>query len=206
MIFEPILGDTNIQTSNKNSFDLEKILKSVFKNNNISDLSEIMLKMPNDALDNPAIKIEKIVINNDINVHNFVNENNIKCYDYFHAMEKELQKYNNEVDPLKIFQNMNVPEYCINEYNILYQSVTESIISQIKKDGKFNFNIDFKTSLFDINLNIDTNNNVSNKEDKKKQKSYDDELEQYYIKSRKDCVEYGLKSSNEDIIVCTKYE
>ena len=29
------------------------------------------------------------------------------------------------------------------------------------------------------------------------------ELEQYYIKSRKDCVEYGLR---EEIIVCTKYE
>ena len=53
---------------------------------------------------------------------------------------------------------------------------------------------------------MDKNKKASNKDDKKKNKSYDDELEQYYIKSRKDCVEYGLKSSDEDIIVCTKYE
>ena len=39
-----------------------------------------------------------------------------------------------------------------------------------------------------------------------KNESYDDELEQYYLKSRKDCVEYSLKSSDEDLIVCTKYE
>ena len=204
MIFGPILGDTNIPNSNKNNFDIENILKNVLKNNNISDISDIMSKIPNDMLENPGITIEKIVINNNINENNFVNENNIKCYNYFHAMEQELQKYNNEVDPFKIFQKMNIPEYCINEYNKLYQSVTESLISQIKKVGNFNFNIDFKTSLFDNN--VDKNKKASNKDDKKKNKSYDDELEQYYIKSRKDCVEYGLKSSDEDIIVCTKYE
>ena len=35
---------------------------------------------------------------------------------------------------------------------------------------------------------------------------YDNELEDYYLKSKKDCVEYGLKSLKEDIIICTKYE
>ena len=39
--------------------------------------------------------------------------------------------------------------------------------------------------------------------DKKKNKSYDDELEKYYINSRKDCVEYGLIGEN---IICTKYK
>jgi len=206
MISEPILGATNIPNSNKNNFDLENILKNVLKNNNISDISDIMSKIPNDMLENPGIKIEKIVINNDMNENNIVNENSIKCYDYFHAVEQELQKYNNDVDPSKIFQDMNMPEYCIKEYNKFYQSMTESLITQIKKVGNFNFNIDFKTSLFDVNLNVNNNNNASNKDDKKNHKSYDDELEQYYIKSRKDCVEYGLRSPDEDIIVCTKYE
>ena len=43
---------------------------------------------------------------------------------------------------------------------------------------------------------------------KRKKKNDDDseELENYYKNSRKDCVEYGLKSLKEDIIVCTKYE
>ena len=35
---------------------------------------------------------------------------------------------------------------------------------------------------------------------------YQNELEEYYINSRKDCVEYGLKSLEENIIICTKYE
>lgn len=35
---------------------------------------------------------------------------------------------------------------------------------------------------------------------------YDNELETHYLNSKKDCVEYGLKSSTEDIIVCLKYE
>ncbi len=36
---------------------------------------------------------------------------------------------------------------------------------------------------------------------------YDDnELENYYNNSKKDCVEYGLKSLDENILVCTKYE
>ena len=54
-----------------------------------------------------------------------------------------------------------------------------------------------------IDFNPPNEEQVNNFEPKKENKSYDDELEQYYIKSRKDCVEYGLK---EEIIVCTKYE
>ena len=40
----------------------------------------------------------------------------------------------------------------------------------------------------------------------KKFDDYDNELENYYLKSKKDCIEYGLKSLKEDIIICTKYE
>ena len=57
-----------------------------------------------------------------------------------------------------------------------------------------------------IDCNTDKNNKEYVDNDKKENKIYDDELEQYYLKSRKDCVEYGLKSSDENLIVCTKYE
>ena len=41
---------------------------------------------------------------------------------------------------------------------------------------------------------------------KNKNDDCDEELEKYFNNSGKDCVEYGLKSLKEDIIVCTKYE
>lgn len=41
---------------------------------------------------------------------------------------------------------------------------------------------------------------------KKYDQDYENDLETYYLNSKKDCVEYGLKSSTEDIIVCLKYE
>ena len=34
----------------------------------------------------------------------------------------------------------------------------------------------------------------------------DNKSEKYYFEERKDCIEYGLKSLKEDIIICTKYE
>lgn len=34
----------------------------------------------------------------------------------------------------------------------------------------------------------------------------EDDLEKYYLKSRRDCVENGLKSINDNIIICNKYE
>ena len=49
------------------------------------------------------------------------------------------------------------------------------------------------------------NNSMNNTNNDKKKVKYDDEIEQYYINSRKDCVEYGLKSPEEETIVCTKY-
>ena len=78
---------------------------------------------------------------------------------------------------------------------------------QYKNEGnKFKLKFDLEESDVDIDYNTDKNNKEYVDNDKKENKIYDDELEQYYLKSRKDCVEYGLKSSDEDLIVCTKYE
>ena len=76
-----------------------------------------------------------------------------------------------------------------------------------------NNNNKIKTNFSDNEVKAKDNNNLHEKESDEG-KSYfnvinkdeDNELENYYINSRKDCVEYGLKSLKEDYIVCTKYE
>ena len=205
LIFEPILGNTNSPFSNKDILELKNIIMNTLKKNNISNINELMEKIPSEILENSSIKIDSIFIN-DTNQNIILNENNIKCYDYFLSMEQELIKNINEFAPFKTLENMDMPEYCKNEYKKIYETISGIILTKLKNSGEFNKNLYFKNPLLDNNINQDKNNNVSNNRDKKKTKSYDDELEQYYIKSRKDCVEYGLKSSEEEIIVCTKYE
>ena len=97
-----------------------------------------------------------------------------------------------------------MPEHCKIEYNKITKKISDSFVNKFTSDGKFRLNIGPEG--INIDFNVPEEEQVNNFEDKKKNKSYDDELEQYYIKSRKDCVEYGLKSSDEEIIVCTKYE
>ena len=76
-----------------------------------------------------------------------------------------------------------------------------------------NNNNKIKKNFSDNKMKIKDKNNIHEKESDEG-KSYfniinkdeDNELENYYINSRKDCVEYGLRSLKEDYIVCTKYE
>ena len=97
----------------------------------------------------------------------------------------------------------DIPDYCEKVYNIFYNYIKK----QFKNEGnKFKLKFDLGESDVNIDCNTDKNNKEYVDNDKKENKIYDDELEQYYLKSRKDCVEYGLKSSDEDLIVCTKYE
>ena len=96
------------------------------------------------------------------------------------------------------------------------------------KDFKFNYFINEILYLFgESNDNNIIQNIINEKIDKKinslnfqetedeksyfnkgnnKNKEYENELEEYYNNSRRDCVEYGLKSLEENIIICTKYE
>jgi len=97
----------------------------------------------------------------------------------------------------------DIPDYCEKEYNIFYNEKKEEFKNE---RNMFKLKFDLGESGVDVNYNTDKNNKEYVDNDKKKNKSYDDELEQYYLRSRKDCVEYGLKSSNKDLIVCTKYE
>ena len=83
------------------------------------------------------------------------------------------------------------------------------------KNGKYSLKYEYKDGIYNFYYEVEQNfsnfdifeeNIVNNTNNDKKKVKYDDEIEQYYINSRKDCVEYGLKSSDEDLIVCTKYE
>ena len=97
----------------------------------------------------------------------------------------------------------DIPEHCEKVYNIFYNEIKK----QYKNEwSNFKLKFDLEESDVDVDCNTDKNNKEYVDNDKKENKIYDDELEQYYLKSRKDCVEYGLKSSDEDLIVCTKYE
>lgn len=115
--------------------------------------------------------------------------------------------------------------YIIIDMSVVYEN---TIIPRIKRDNALN-NEKMENLIVDYYINNIKIENMENiikntiKHKEKKKKNYFDEpknernkfldtddeyneLETYYIKSRKDCVEYGLKSINEDIIICTKYE
>ena len=136
--------------------------------------------------------------NNDISVStiklddiNVENEINLECLKFFEQLGNEALGNINKLVNLNANDNyINMPEHCKIEYN-----------PKNKKNTKFYLNI----SPEEVNIDFISPNEeqLNNFEQKKENKSYDDELEQYYIKSRKDCVEYGLR---EEIIICTKYE
>ena len=103
-----------------------------------------------------------------------------------------------------IKKNLDSKKKNDNIYNELNEIETKKI--EQNEGSKFKLKFDLEESDVDVDCNTDKNNKEYVDNDKKENKIYDDELEQYYLKSRKDCVEYGLKSSDEDLIVCTKYE
>ena len=130
-----------------------------------------------------------------------------KCFYIFSSSEQLINfDINNRIllSFDKVKEKMpDIPDYCEKVYNIFYNYMKK----QFKNEGsKFKLKFDLEESDVDIDYNTDKNNKEYVDNDKKENKIYDDELEQYYLKSRKDCVEYGLKSSNKDLIVCTKYE
>ena len=101
---------------------------------------------------------------------------------------------------------------CMNLINIFGKNIN----SKIKKDGDIDsIEIDLaddytleqikniyegknKNTNFYLNYEVKNNNDDDNKKN-----DYDNETEMYYNRSRKDCVEYGLK---QNYIFCAKYE
>lgn len=119
-------------------------------------------------------------------IQNF--ETNVESYIEENFSQLELKDIDIEIDiNLKNFVKNNIEDNFKNDFFIE------------EEDNNIN-NIDFEEQKEEVKSYF----NIANK--KKYNDDNDNELENYYKKSRKDCVEYGLKSLKEDIIVCTKYE
>ena len=187
-------------TINDNVINLKELIQKSFKNNDvkISGLDGVFSKMAQEKNDFfvSSVKLDDINIGNEIN---------LECLKYFELLGMEAMGNFNKLVDINANDNYHkMPEHCKIEYNKITKKISDSFVNKFTSDGKFRLNIGPEG--INIDFNVPEEEQVNNFEDKKKNKSYDDELEQYYIKSRKDCVEYGLKSSEEEIIVCTKYE
>ena len=107
--------------------------------------------------------------------------------------------------------NSTIPEFCKVHHNQVYQNISKAIEKITPKDRNCSLITEYKDGINYFYCEItftdsDFENIIKNNYNYDNKVKYDDEIEQYYNKSRKDCVEYGLKSSKEEIIVCTKYE
>ena len=152
-----------------------------------------------------------------------------QCLKIFNEYEKEcdfnLDEKKNEI--IKCNKKINISVFCYS----LVPDLISFLENKVKMIKNINNNKNNKSELIDYYLNnikIENIENImkyiyeyNNNEEKsyfpkgnrynengyiKKFDDYDNELEDYYLKSKKDCVEYGLKSLKEDIIICTKYE
>ena len=97
------------------------------------------------------------------------------------------------------------------------KSLVDHISKQLQDNIQFHLKDKFPMKLDNIYFKFENDNNYIDFEEKDKDKDYsfignnknDDhgnELEEYNNNTGKDCVEYGLTSLKDNIIVCTKYE
>lgn len=126
----------------------------------------------------------------------YMKKNNKICKDLINSIEKNI--FTNLKD-YKVFDNIiiNIRD----GYNNIFENIDQ--IKYINEDNdenieNINNNFDFEE---ENNNNEEESGEVQINNDKKI--DYDNELEIYYNKTRKDCVEYGLE---DNYIVCTKYE
>ena len=118
--------------------------------------------------------------------------------DVFKYLEVQLNSKLKGDDP-KYFKDFKF-NYFINEILYLFgESNDNNIIQNI-----INEKIDKKINSLNFQETEDEKSYFNKGNNKNKE--YENELEEYYNNSRRDCVEYGLKSLEENIIICTKYE
>ena len=206
LMIEQIFSEENQKNNNANNIKFDKIIFKSPKNINFEGkecTQEAKIYIP-------VLKFENVLIDNMVEELN--DEKIAGCLKYFVSLDQSNNNENNNnniiLTPAISNEKMvEMPDYCVKEYNELYKSFNEEFLNLlIKNDGKFHMTMNYKEGTFNIDFDIDKVNQEIVDNDKTKNESYDDELEQYYLKSRKDCVEYGLKSSDENLIVCTKYE
>lgn len=152
-----------------------------------------------------------------------------KCAHFFNLYEKKCSIDEENKKKRKIcdewLANYKISKFCYYVIIDIINNFENNIINIIKNitEGTKGLNINNTFNVYLENLKYENIENIIKIafDKNKKQKKYFDEpryhyededyadidrLEIYFIKSRKDCVEYGLKSLNEDFIICTKYE
>ena len=151
-----------------------------------------------------------------------------QCLKIFKKKKKEcdfnLDEKENEI--IKCNKKINISVFCYS----LVPDLISFLENNVKMIKNINNNKNNKSEIIDYYLNnikIENIENImkyiyeyNNNEDKSyfpkenrynengyinKFDDYDNELEDYYLKSQKDCIDYGLKSLKEDIVICTKY-
>ena len=143
-------------------------------------------------------------------------------------------KANNEEEEKEKNENkkLTISSFCYYTIDDLFKYIEKNANIMIKYYNKNNKDMDVSKTIDyylnniklenieNIMKNIYEYNNNQRKsyfEEENKNKYYkndyfnsleddDNEFEKYDLIRRKDCIEYGIKSINEDIIICTKYE
>ena len=130
----------------------------------------------------------------------------------------ELNEDENVDDLIDVKKRLNISNFCIdlslNLINELQKGLNSRTIKNISKipknEVKFKDYIMYKLYYYQKEKDDKEKETIKYFDTKKtiNNQCFDenDELEIYNKKSKKDCVEYGLKSSNEEILICTKYE
>ena len=137
----------------------------------------------------------KSLESNEYNEHNKNYKISLLCYytmiDIFDFIEKNIILIKKKTMNKEMDANETIDYYL---KNIKIKNI-ENIIKNI-----YEYNNNEKIKYFDKIKNNYKNGYFDNYNDNH------NELEYYYLKSRKDCIEYGLKSIKDDNIICTKYE
>jgi hypothetical protein len=133
------------------------------------------------------------------NSDKYFNVNN--CLKFFNKVLKECSLEDNFEKCLDVKQKLNITDFCINtilEIIEVFQDKVESLINQSEERET---NLFQEVSMIIPKEKKDSENfqNLEPLNDKKSNIFSDHE-------SKKDCVEYGLKSNSEEILVCLKYE
>ena len=209
----------NLQVYIKNSnTSLKKRLILFFSNNIISEENNESKEKELDIqiLENDIkecfknyINYEKICVDSDI-----INEKDKELCKELEIKKNDIFCVNliNESDEDSITMIKDMPN--LNFDNIKFQYGDENEIyfaNTYKKTNNSEKNIEDNESINNIEFEEENNYEDENYDDDKnevcnndkKKKDYDNELDFYYNRTRKDCVEYGLEGN---YIVCTKYE
>ena len=203
-------ADYNIQVKIVLPIFINKKFISILKNKHLYNF-----KKNNNEIDECFLILEKNIRESYLNKNKKRYEISSFCIDVINKLEQNFN-YMNKNDTLEI-------EPKDLEIYFRYENFKSNLNSRCQKknitqknvyDGRDKINNNkIKKNFSDNKLEIEDKNNLHKKESNGG-KSYfniinkdeDNELENYYINSRKDCVEYGLKSLKEDYIICTKYE